>query len=45
MALDDKIRAAEARLFARAGLRPEESFHDLSSAGVRLRVLSSGTGP
>jgi pimeloyl-ACP methyl ester carboxylesterase len=40
-----RIRQAETRLFARSGLRPEESFVDLSSAQVRLRVLSVGTGP
>src|SRR5580704_18901330 len=43
--LDQQIRDAETRLFARSGLRPEESFVDLSSAQVRLRVLSVGTGP
>ena len=40
-----RIRQAETRLFARSGLQPEESFVDLSSAEVRLRVLSAGTGP
>ena len=40
-----RIRQAETRLFARSGLRPEESFVDLGSAKVRLRVLSAGTGP
>jgi len=43
MTLDDRIRAAESRLFDRVGLRPEESFLDLPSA--RLRVLSVGSGP
>jgi pimeloyl-ACP methyl ester carboxylesterase len=42
--LDQRIREAERRLFARSGLRPEESFVDLPSAGVRLRVLSVGAG-
>jgi pimeloyl-ACP methyl ester carboxylesterase len=45
MRSEDRIRAAEARLFARGGLQPEESFLDLGSARVRLRVLSAGTGP
>jgi pimeloyl-ACP methyl ester carboxylesterase len=40
-----RIRQAETRLFARNGLRPEETFVDLSSAKVRLRVLSTGAGP
>jgi pimeloyl-ACP methyl ester carboxylesterase len=45
MRSEDRIREAETRLFARGGLRPEESFVDLGSAKVRLRVLSAGTGP
>ena len=45
MSLDDRIRAAETRLFARSGLQPQESFVDLASAGVRLRVLTVGAGP
>ena len=45
MKLDHRIREAETRLFARSGLQPEESFVDLASAEVRLRVLSVGTGP
>jgi pimeloyl-ACP methyl ester carboxylesterase len=45
MELDSKIRDAETRLFARGGLRPEESFVDLPSAKVRLRVLRVGAGP
>jgi len=45
MKADHRIRDAEARLFARSRLQPEESFVDLSSAKVRLRVLSAGTGP
>jgi pimeloyl-ACP methyl ester carboxylesterase len=42
---DDRIREAEARLFARSGLQHEESFFDLKSVRARLRVLSVGTGP
>jgi pimeloyl-ACP methyl ester carboxylesterase len=45
MKLDHKIREAETRLFARSGLQPEESFLDLDSVKVRLRVLSVGIGP
>jgi pimeloyl-ACP methyl ester carboxylesterase len=45
MNLDQRIREAEARLFMRSGLQPEESFVDLGSAQVRLRVLSVGAGP
>ena len=45
MNLDQRIREAEARLFARSGLQPEESFVDLGSAQMRLRVLSVGAGP
>jgi hypothetical protein len=44
MKLDQRIREAETRLFARSGLQPEESFLGLASAQVRLRVLSVGTG-
>ena len=44
MKLDHRIREAETRVFARYGLRPEESFLDLGAARVRLRVLSVGTG-
>ncbi len=45
MTLEHKIRDAEARLFARYGLQPEESFVDVDSVHVRLRVLSVGIGP
>jgi pimeloyl-ACP methyl ester carboxylesterase len=45
MELDHRIREAERALFARYGLRPEESFLDLPSAKVRLRMLSVGAGP
>jgi pimeloyl-ACP methyl ester carboxylesterase len=45
MELDHKIRETEGRLFERHGLRPEESFLDLPSARVRLRMLSVGAGP
>ena len=42
MKLDQRIREAETRLFARSGLQPEESFLDLASAKVRLRCSASG---
>jgi pimeloyl-ACP methyl ester carboxylesterase len=45
MKLDHKIRETETRLFARSGLQPEESFLDIDSVKVRLRVLSVGSGP
>ena len=45
MEFDHRIREAETGLFARHGLRPEESFLDLPSARVRLRVVSVGAGP
>jgi pimeloyl-[acyl-carrier protein] methyl ester esterase len=45
MNLEHRIREAETRLFERHGLQPEESFLDLASAEVRLRVLSVGAGP
>ena len=45
MTLDHKLRVAETRLFARYGLEPDAAFLDLSTAGVRLRVLRVGTGP
>ena len=44
MNLDHRIQQAETQLFARYGLRPEESYLDLATAKVRLRVLSVGTG-
>ena len=45
MELDRRIREAETRLFERSGLQPQESFLDLTAAGVRLRVLAVGAGP
>lgn len=45
MALDQRIREAESRLFGLYGLEPEESALDLATAQVRLRVLSLGAGP
>ena len=45
MKLEQRIRQSEARLFARGGIEPDESFVDLGSSHVRLRVLSVGAGP
>jgi pimeloyl-ACP methyl ester carboxylesterase len=45
MNAESNFRQAETRLFARGGLPPEESFLDLGTTQVRLRVLSVGTGP
>jgi len=43
--MNQGIHEAEARLFERYGLEPVESFVDLPTAQVGLRVLSVGTGP
>ncbi len=43
--LERRIRAAEAKLFARYGVVVEESFAELASSGLRLRVLTAGAGP
>ncbi len=45
MKLEQRIRQSEGRLFARSGIEPDESFVDLGSSHVRLRVLSVGAGP
>ncbi len=45
MHLDAKIRSAEQSLFALHDVRPEESFVDLPTSAVRLRLLSIGSGP
>jgi pimeloyl-ACP methyl ester carboxylesterase len=45
MSLAQRIRGAENSLFARYNLNAEEAFIDLSSAKLRLRVLSVGSGP
>jgi pimeloyl-ACP methyl ester carboxylesterase len=43
--LERRIRAAERELFAAAGVDFGESFIDLAQTGLRLRVLSHGSGP
>jgi pimeloyl-ACP methyl ester carboxylesterase len=44
MTLEQRIRAAEAELFAAVSAEPEASFHELSRTGLRVRVLSRGRG-
>jgi pimeloyl-ACP methyl ester carboxylesterase len=44
MKLEGRLREAESRLFTDCGLRPDESYLDLVDSGVRLRVLSVGSG-
>jgi pimeloyl-ACP methyl ester carboxylesterase len=44
MALETKIRQAEADLFETAGLQPDERYVDLRRTGTRVRVLSFGEG-
>jgi pimeloyl-ACP methyl ester carboxylesterase len=43
MTLEQRIRDAEAELFAGVGAEPEESFHELAT-GLRVRVLAHGSG-
>ncbi|HET7046842.1 MAG TPA: alpha/beta hydrolase [Solirubrobacteraceae bacterium] len=45
MTLERRIRAAEADLFATIGAEVEESFLELATTGVRVRLLSCGSGP
>lgn len=44
MAIDDKVREAERRLFEAAGLDVEASYLDLPRTGLRARVLGLGAG-
>jgi pimeloyl-ACP methyl ester carboxylesterase len=44
MTLEHRIRDAEAELFASVGAEPDESFHELAATGLRVRVLSHGSG-
>jgi pimeloyl-ACP methyl ester carboxylesterase len=44
MQVDDRIRDAEQRVFARSGLAVAESYYDLGPASVRVRVLAVGDG-
>jgi pimeloyl-ACP methyl ester carboxylesterase len=45
MTLEERIHQAEADLFHTAGAEVEESFLDLASTGVRVRLLAHGSGP
>jgi pimeloyl-ACP methyl ester carboxylesterase len=45
MTLEQRIRHAEADLFDCLGVDVDESFVDLRTTGVRVRVLSHGSGP
>jgi pimeloyl-ACP methyl ester carboxylesterase len=44
MTIEDKVRAAERSLFDTAGLDVETSFLELPRTGVRVRVLTVGSG-
>jgi pimeloyl-ACP methyl ester carboxylesterase len=45
MRLEQRIRNAEADLFHAVGAEVDESFLHLASTGLRIRVLSHGSGP
>jgi hypothetical protein len=45
MSIEKRVRSAEDELFARSNLKSEESFFDLPTSGLGLRVLSVGCGP
>jgi pimeloyl-ACP methyl ester carboxylesterase len=45
MTLEQRIRQAEADLFAAAGVEVDEVFLPLAKTGLRVRLLSHGTGP
>jgi pimeloyl-ACP methyl ester carboxylesterase len=44
MSLEHRIRSAEADLFSSVGAEVDESFLDLANTGVRVRLLSHGSG-
>jgi pimeloyl-ACP methyl ester carboxylesterase len=43
--LEQRIRTAEADLFATVGAEVDESFLELATTGLRVRLLSHGGGP
>jgi pimeloyl-ACP methyl ester carboxylesterase len=43
--LEQRIRSAEAELFATLGAEVAESFLDLAHTGLRVRLLACGSGP
>jgi pimeloyl-ACP methyl ester carboxylesterase len=45
MSLEQRIQSAEADLFATVGAEVDESFLELATTGLRVRVLSCGSGP
>jgi pimeloyl-ACP methyl ester carboxylesterase len=45
MTLEERIHRAEADLFHALGAEVQESFLDLATTGVRLRLLAAGSGP
>lgn len=45
MTLEDRIHQVEAALFNTVGAEVEESFLDLASTGIRVRLLAAGSGP
>jgi pimeloyl-ACP methyl ester carboxylesterase len=45
MTIEQRIRGAEADLFASVGAQVDESFLELTTTGLRLRLLSHGAGP
>ena len=45
MTLEQRIRRAEADLFAVVGAEVDESFLELAATGSRVRLLSCGSGP
>ena len=45
MSLDARIHAAEAELFSTVGVTVDQSFLRLRGTGLRVRLLSYGTGP
>ena len=45
MTVEQRIREAEQRAFGTAALAVEESFLDLADLGLRVRLLSYGSGP
>ena len=45
MTVEHRIHQVEAALFDSVGAEVEESFLDLATTGVRVRLLAAGSGP
>jgi pimeloyl-ACP methyl ester carboxylesterase len=45
MSLEQRIRSAESDLFTTVGAGFDESFLELATSGLRVRLLSGGSGP